>query len=218
MCRHHRSPSPLLDRNRRATRIHANGLDLRQRPSPARTSPRSSTSSSKFPRAAAANSRLTRPPACSSSTATSISSSHYPGDYGFIPQTLAEDGDALDVLVMVNEPDLHRVSHRVPRRRHLPHDRPRRQRLQGPRRAEHRPALRRIPRTCETSPRTSSAKSNTSSAPTSSSKASRSNRSAGPPAQTPSPRSHAAVERFRSSKEPVPAIELQRTKSIQLAW
>jgi inorganic pyrophosphatase len=33
-----------------------------------------------------------------------FSSSHYPGDYGFIPQTLAEDGDALDILVMVNEP------------------------------------------------------------------------------------------------------------------
>jgi len=32
------------------------------------------------------------------------SSSHYPGDYGFIPQTLAEDGDMLDILVMVNEP------------------------------------------------------------------------------------------------------------------
>ncbi len=32
------------------------------------------------------------------------SSSHYPGDYGFIPQTLAEDNDPLDILVMVNEP------------------------------------------------------------------------------------------------------------------
>lgn len=32
------------------------------------------------------------------------SSSHYPGDYGFIPQTLAEDDDPLDILVMVNEP------------------------------------------------------------------------------------------------------------------
>lgn len=32
------------------------------------------------------------------------SSSHYPGDYGFIPQTLALDDDPLDVLVMVNKP------------------------------------------------------------------------------------------------------------------
>ncbi|MEM9021196.1 MAG: inorganic diphosphatase [Planctomycetota bacterium] len=31
-------------------------------------------------------------------------SAHYPGDYGFIPQTLAEDGDPLDVIIMVNEP------------------------------------------------------------------------------------------------------------------
>lgn len=32
------------------------------------------------------------------------SSLMYPGDYGFIPQTLAEDSDPLDILVMVNEP------------------------------------------------------------------------------------------------------------------
>ena len=29
---------------------------------------------------------------------------HYPGDYGFIPGTLAEDDDPLDVLALVDEP------------------------------------------------------------------------------------------------------------------
>jgi inorganic pyrophosphatase len=32
------------------------------------------------------------------------SSVHYPTDYGFIPDTLSDDGDPLDVLVLVNEP------------------------------------------------------------------------------------------------------------------
>jgi inorganic pyrophosphatase len=32
------------------------------------------------------------------------SSVHYPTDYGFIPGTLAEDGDHLDILVFVQEP------------------------------------------------------------------------------------------------------------------
>ncbi len=32
------------------------------------------------------------------------SSLHYPGDYGFIPQSFFEDGDPLDILVMVTEP------------------------------------------------------------------------------------------------------------------
>jgi inorganic pyrophosphatase len=29
---------------------------------------------------------------------------HYPGDYGFIPGTLAEDGDPMDVLTLVGQP------------------------------------------------------------------------------------------------------------------
>jgi inorganic pyrophosphatase len=29
---------------------------------------------------------------------------HYPGDYGIIPQTLSEDGDPLDVLVLMTNP------------------------------------------------------------------------------------------------------------------
>lgn len=32
------------------------------------------------------------------------SSVHYPTDYGYIPQTYADDGDPLDILVLVEEP------------------------------------------------------------------------------------------------------------------
>ena len=32
------------------------------------------------------------------------SSVHFPGDYGLIPQTFFEDGDALDILVLISEP------------------------------------------------------------------------------------------------------------------
>lgn len=31
---------------------------------------------------------------------------HYPGDYGFIPGTLAEDHDPLDILVLVSQPSI----------------------------------------------------------------------------------------------------------------
>src|SRR5438132_13999236 len=31
---------------------------------------------------------------------------HYPGDYGFIPSTLSDDGDLLEVLVLVDAPSL----------------------------------------------------------------------------------------------------------------
>ncbi len=33
-----------------------------------------------------------------------FSAVHYPADYGIIPQTLADDGDALDALVLVSNP------------------------------------------------------------------------------------------------------------------
>lgn len=33
-----------------------------------------------------------------------FSAVHYPGDYGYIPGTLARDGDALDALVVLGEP------------------------------------------------------------------------------------------------------------------
>ena len=32
-------------------------------------------------------------------------STHYPANYGFIPRTLADDGDPLDVLILCNEPN-----------------------------------------------------------------------------------------------------------------
>ncbi len=34
------------------------------------------------------------------------SAAHYPGDYGFIPQTLWDDGDPLDVIILTGKPVL----------------------------------------------------------------------------------------------------------------
>ena len=96
------------------------------------------------------------------------SSAVYPGDYGFIPQTLAEDGDPLDILVMVNEPTFTGclIEARVVgifKMRDKGHER-----LQGAGRAEQGPAVRARSRTSTTCRPTSCARWSTSSRRTSS--------------------------------------------------
>ncbi len=54
---------------------------------------------------------------------------HYPANYGFIPQTLADDGDPLDVLILSSDPVYpHDAPHRAPHRLD-DHDGPGRARL-----------------------------------------------------------------------------------------
>ena len=53
---------------------------------------------------------------------------HYPGDYGFIPGTLAPDGDPMDVLALVEEPSFPGVPDRGAAGGHSEHDRPGRDR------------------------------------------------------------------------------------------
>ena len=52
---------------------------------------------------------------------TLYSPMHYPGDYGFIPGTLADDGDPLDVLALVEEPSFSGCMIEVPACRNFEH-------------------------------------------------------------------------------------------------
>ena len=60
------------------------------------------TPSSRSPAAAASSTRSTTAPAACSSTACCSPRSGYPTDYGFFENTLGEDGDPLDVLVLLD--------------------------------------------------------------------------------------------------------------------
>jgi len=70
----------------------------------------------------------------------------YPANYGFIPQTYAEDNDPLDVLVLCQEPiqPLALIKARAIGRND--HDRLRRQRRQNHRRSHKRPRIQRLHR------------------------------------------------------------------------
>ena len=61
---------------------------------------------------------------------------YYPANYGFIPQTLAEDDDPLDVLVFCQEPVVPLTHHRGPDRGFDDDDRRREKRSQDHRRCQ----------------------------------------------------------------------------------
>ena len=90
----------------------------------------------------------------------------YPTDYGFFENTLGDDGDPLDVLVLLDYPLFPGVGVKVRPVGVLQHDGRRRRRRQGHRRARQGPALGRTSRTSTTSPSTRARRSSTSSSTT----------------------------------------------------
>ena len=69
-----------------------------------------------------------------------FTSTRYPHDYGFIEDTLGQDGDPLDALVLARRADLPGLPDPLPRDRHVPDDRRGRRRRQGALRPVERPA------------------------------------------------------------------------------
>ncbi len=62
---------------------------------------------------------------------TLFTSTQYPADYGFVRDTLGQDGDPLDALVLVLEPTFPGCLIRSRADRHVPDDRRERPRRQG---------------------------------------------------------------------------------------
>ena len=91
-------------------------------------------------RAAATSTRWTTRPAGSGSTACCSPRPGTRHDYGFIEDTLGQDGDPLDALVLLDEPTFPGCLIRCRADRHVPDDRRGRRRRQGAVRAGRRPA------------------------------------------------------------------------------
>jgi inorganic pyrophosphatase len=72
--------------------------------SPGRTPPEEVTAVVEIPRGSRNKYELDKKSGLFRLDRVLFSAVHYPGDYGLIPRTLAEDGDPLDILVIVNEP------------------------------------------------------------------------------------------------------------------
>ena len=69
---------------------------------------------------------------------------YYPANYGFIPQTFAEDDDPLDVLVLCQEAALAPHARLGPRHRVDDDDRRRQARSQNPRGGDSRPGIQQL--------------------------------------------------------------------------
>ena len=69
-----------------------------------------------------------------------FTSTRYPADYGYVEDSLGEDGDPLDALVLLEEPTFPGCLVARPPDRHVPHARRGRRRRQDPLRAGRRPA------------------------------------------------------------------------------
>ena len=70
---------------------------------------------------------------------TLFTATQYPADYGFIEDTLGQDGDPLDALVLRAGADVPRLPHPRAGHRHVPDDGREGRRRQGPLRAGRRP-------------------------------------------------------------------------------
>ena len=108
-----------------------------------------------------------------------FSSVVYPTDYGFVTDTLGEDGDPLDAMVCVSEPTFSGCLIAGHGDRRLPHDRRQGPGRQDPLRPARGPELERPARARRTCPTSCAARSSTSSRSTSSRRARRSSSTAG---------------------------------------